>query len=374
MSIRTLLAVETSCDETSIALMQAEFESNPLDNALPKRIQVLAHVVESQTSHLAFGGVVPEVAARDHLLKITPLATHAFAQAKISPDSIDAVAVTLGPGLIGALMVGALFAQGLATALNKPVIGINHVDAHLAPALLLRSFDPQKDLGQWLDTKLPKFPALALTVSGGHCHLSLLLSPTERQLLGSTADDACGEAFDKVAKLLGLPYPGGPHLENLARQSSDEHSPFKYTTTLSDKTNRYGFSYSGLKTQVLDTVRRQLGHPVGKINGTSLDPHIKANIARAFQDAAIGQLLDRLKNALNDHPGIKSIIVAGGVAANRVFRDRLEKEIALDLHFAPMSLCSDNATMIGLQALLPGSALTSPHPFSRYPYSSRNER
>lgn len=369
MSILTLLAVETSCDETSLAVLQAEFESAPWGQGLPGTIRVLSHIVESQIVHVDFGGVVPEVAARDHLLKITPLIQKALADAQTGVESLDAIAVTLGPGLIGALMVGTLFAQGLSAATGKPIIGINHVDAHLAPALLLHSFDPITDQGRWLKVHTPQFPALALTVSGGHCHLSLLRTASDRILLGCTADDACGEAFDKVAKLIGLPYPGGPHLEKLAAQHKNSHSNLKYRDTLSDKTNRYGFSYSGLKTQVLDSVRKQMGYPSGKVSGSSLPEHVKAEIAFAFQEAAVGQLIDRLKNAIHDHQDARSVVIAGGVAANKVFRARLNSDVHLKTQFAPMSLCSDNATMIALHALLPGSALKSPHPFSRYPYS-----
>ncbi len=367
MFTRTLLAVETSCDETSISIVQAEFDSFA-NTKPPQRIKVLAHIVESQTAHLAFGGVVPEVAARDHLLKITPLAQQAFLQTGLVPHDIDTVAVTLGPGLIGALMVGSLFAQGLSIALGKSLSGVNHVDAHLAPALLMNHFHPERDCGKWMDVQLPEFPALALTVSGGHCHLSLLNSPVDRVLLGHTADDACGEAFDKVAKLLGLPYPGGPDIEKLAATVDHENLKFKFASTLADKKNRYGFSYSGLKTQVLENVRRQLGFPQGRIQGAHLSQDVKSQIAAAFQDAAIGQLCDRLQNALQDFPDVKSVLIAGGVAANQIFRKKISETTVLPVRFAPMSLCSDNATMIALQALLPQSELKSPHPFSRYPY------
>jgi N6-L-threonylcarbamoyladenine synthase len=309
---------------------------------------------------------VPEVAARDHLSKITPLAHLALQTAQIEPHHLDAVAVTLGPGLIGALMVGTLFAQGLSHAIGKPLIGINHVDAHLAPALLLENFLPVSDVSVWKEVRKTQFPALTLTVSGGHCLLSYLKSSHERFLLGHTADDACGEAFDKVAKLLGLPYPGGPHLEQLASQAAT--SQYKFKSTLADKQNRYGFSFSGLKTQVLDSVRRELGHPMGKVKGDTLPATTKAEMAKAFQEAAIGQLVDRLKNALSDHPEVRTILIAGGVAANSYFREQLKQFSHLEVHFAPMSLCSDNATMIGLHALLPHSEHPTPHPFSRYPY------
>jgi N6-L-threonylcarbamoyladenine synthase len=363
--IKTLLAVETSCDETSVSVVQAQYADSEAGR-LPQKIRILAHIVESQTSHLAFGGVVPEVAARDHLLRITPLAQQALESSGIDSSLLHGIAVTLGPGLIGALMVGTLFAQGLSLALGIPLIGINHVDAHLAPAILLRHFTPADDVGAWLEAELPQFPALALTVSGGHCHLSYLTQPHERTLLGQTADDACGEAFDKVGKLLGLPYPGGPHIESLAKQADSASPVFKFASTLSDKNNRFGFSYSGLKTQVLDSVRRQLGHPQGRIQGAGLPAEVKANIAAAFQEAALGQLIDRLRNALRDYPEVRSILVAGGVAANQHFREKMAQATSLEVRFAPLSLCSDNATMIGLQALLPKSALKSPHPFSRY--------
>lgn len=366
---RTLLAIETSCDETSVSIVRAEF-LDPPESGIPRRVQVLAHIVESQTSHLAFGGVVPEVAARDHLLKITPLTHTALRQANLSAQSLDAIAVTLGPGLIGALMVGTLFAQGLSFALNKPLIGVNHVDAHLAPALLLSQFNPDVDVGRWIDTQPIEYPALALTVSGGHCHLSYLKSATDRLLLGHTADDACGEAFDKVAKLLGLPYPGGPHLEKLALKKSTLHPlRHKFPATLADKNNRFGFSYSGLKTQVLETIRKGLGYPQGRISGASLSEDEKSEIAAAFQDAAIGQLLDRLHNALNEYSDARTVVIAGGVAANQKFRKKLLETCPLNARFAPLSLCSDNATMIALHSFLPNAGLPSPHPFSRYNYS-----
>ncbi|MFZ9520927.1 MAG: tRNA (adenosine(37)-N6)-threonylcarbamoyltransferase complex transferase subunit TsaD [Silvanigrellaceae bacterium] len=369
MITKSILALESSCDETSVSIVQGRFSSSSAIES-PAAVKVLAHYVESQTSHLAFGGVVPEVAARDHLLKITPLAMECISRSGINPQDLDGIAVTSGPGLIGALMVGSLFAQGLSLALKKPLLAINHVDAHLAPALMLNRFSPETDLQQWIDIPAVEFPALALTVSGGHCHLSLLKSPIERVILGHTADDACGEAFDKVAKLLGLPYPGGPHLEKLALLSDNHNQPFKFTSTLADKNNRYGFSYSGIKTQVLDVVRRQLGHPQGRIDGSTLPLATKANIASAFQEAALGQLADRVQNALRDFPDTRTLLVAGGVAANGVFREKMKAFEKLRIRFAPLSLCSDNATMIGLHALLPGTMLASNHPFSRYSYPS----
>lgn len=369
MSFQILLAIETSCDETSVSILQAQFKQGRWGTHAPDSVKILAHKVETQTSHIDFGGVVPEVAARDHLLKITPLAYDALSQAGVEVSQLDAIAVTLGPGLIGALMVGALFAQGLANSLDKPLLGVNHVDAHLAPALMLRELKLPNQIGAWLPVDTPDFPALALTVSGGHCHLSLLRSIADRTVLGHTADDACGEAFDKVGKMLGLPYPGGPQIEKLAAESKTTNPRFKFRSVLADRENRYGFSFSGLKTQVLDAVRKELGHPPGKINGSSLNEATKSEIAAAFQQAAVGQLIDRIQNALNDHKEIRSIVIAGGVAANQSFRDRVSAISDLDIRFAPLCLCSDNATMIALHAFLPVNNLPSTHPFSRYTYT-----
>lgn len=355
-----IISIETSCDETAVSVLKATRETT----GHLKTVSVLAHLVESQTeSHLPFGGVVPEVAARDHLSKIASLVEDALAKSGIRVSDLDAVAVTVGPGLIGALMVGVLFAQGLSTALGKPLLAVNHVDAHLAPALLLKEFRPIEHIGKELQVNRDiEYPAIALTVSGGHCMLSKLESPTEREILGSTLDDACGEAFDKVGKLLGLPYPGGPFVEVLAKQC--EKTDYVLPTRMQDKSNRYGFSYSGLKTAMLDIVRKKANIKIGKISGANLPDHEKAELALAFQTAAIGQLENRVMNAINDFTP-KSILVAGGVAANAYFRERFAK-LGVKVYFAPQSLCSDNATMIGLHALLDPIDGSGVHAFPRY--------
>lgn len=355
-----IISIETSCDETAVSVLKATRETN----GELKSIFVLAHLVESQTeSHLPFGGVVPEVAARDHLSKIAGLAEDALAKSGVSVSELDAVAVTVGPGLIGALMVGVLFSQGLSTAIGKPLLAVNHVDAHLAPAILLKEFRPASDIGKQLNVNRDiEYPALALTVSGGHCMLSKLTSPTHREILGSTLDDACGEAFDKVGKLLGLPYPGGPYVEILAKQCVK--TDYVLPTSLQDKSNRYGFSYSGLKTAMLDIVRKKANVKTGKISGANLPENEKAELALAFQTAAIGQLENRVMNAMTDFAP-KSILVAGGVAANTYFRERFAK-LGVKVHFAPQSLCSDNATMIGLHALLNPTDGRDVHAFPRY--------
>lgn len=360
-----ILAIESSCDETSVALVEVELEAEHGARRPPFRVRVLAHRVESQiASHQPFGGVVPEVAARDHLAKIHSLTTGTLQEASVALSSCTHMAVTAGPGLIGALMVGVLYARGAALAAGLPLVAVNHVDAHLAPCFLLESFSPRLeaeggDLGRWHNDAWSLFPALTLTVSGGHCILGLADSPTQRTVLGQTADDACGEAFDKVAKLLGLPYPGGPEIERLAhafetastQQPHEQRATYVFPARLADTKNRHGFSFSGLKTAVLDAVRKETGYPPGKASGANLPPETKGALALAFQTAAVGQLADRLENALVDFPQVKSVLVAGGVAANSAFRARVAS-LPRPSRFAPLSLCSDNATMIGLQAAL----------------------
>jgi N6-L-threonylcarbamoyladenine synthase len=335
----SVLAIESSCDETAASLVIGTYD----ENGKLLTTTVKSHVVESQLqSHIPFGGVVPEVAARDHLQKIDSVVTRA-----LEPHPVpDVVAVTMGPGLVGALMVGILYARGFAYARGIPLMAINHVDAHLAPAFLTDSF--AIDVEQAVPDVL--FPALGLTISGGHCHLSRIDSPLSRKVLGRTLDDACGEAFDKVAKLLGLPYPGGPGIERLATLVPS--STKNYPSLLADKSNRWNFSFSGLKTAVLNDVRALIQHRVGKVDGSLLSSHAKAEVARGFQEAALGQLENRMRNAIDDFDSdFRTILVAGGVAANGFFREKL-KNLKLPLRFAPLPLCSDNATMIALEALI----------------------
>jgi len=359
-----VLAIETSCDETAVSIVCQHQD----------RIQILTHVVESQNeSHAPFGGVVPEIAARDHLSKIHDIATKAISDSGMKSSDLSAIAVTMGPGLIGALMVGVLYARGLAMSLGKPLYGINHVDAHLAPALMLRSFSLSQDLKKSLVIESPQFPALALTASGGHCHMSLVHGPCHRVLLGRTMDDACGEAFDKVAKLLGMPYPGGPWVESLAAQSSEnEQKRYAFPNTLADRSNRYDFSYSGLKTAVVDAIRKETGIKKGKVSGAQLDDHTKRALAYAFEQAALLQLRDRVQNALADFPMVQSVVVAGGVAQNKTFR-QFFNSLPVPIHFAPVALCSDNATMIGLHALLQKEHMDGfvQQPFSKYAWDDK---
>lgn len=362
---KTILAIETSCDETGAALVRGRFR--PGEGDVPESVCVASQVVHSQiASHQPFGGVVPEVAARDHLAKIAEVAEEALA-ALAPTEHLDAVAVTMGPGLIGALLVGILYARGFSIGRGIPLLAVNHVDAHLAPALLFENYS----VGSQVLVKSLQYPALALTVSGGHCHLSRLEGPHARVLLGRTVDDAAGEAFDKVAKVLGLVYPGGPQVERLAAQVSGAR--FSFPCTLTDKSNRLGFSFSGLKTAVLFAVKDLLGlKQIPKsLSGASLPEDVKAELAWAFQEAALGQLRDRLVNALADSPiPIRSVAVAGGVAANSRFRAMMA-ELGLPVRFAPLALCSDNAAMIGLQALLEPREGLRMQPFTRYAMDMR---
>ncbi len=359
-----ILAIESSCDETAISIIETK-----KDDSLNKvtALKILAHEVESQhASHAPFGGVVPEVAARDHLAKIYDITDCALKKANMSSNQITKIAVTMGPGLIGALMVGVLFARGLATALNVPLQAINHVDAHLAPALLLQQFSPLSDLNEWLTIQTISYPAIALTVSGGHCHLSYLENANIKKILGTTLDDACGEAFDKVAKLLGLEYPGGPLIEKLAlaAEKTSYSDIYRFPHKIADKENRYAFSYSGLKTAVMEVIRKETGIKKGKITGKDLSLEKKQQIAYSFQIAALKQLFDRVANATLDFPEVKSILIAGGVAQNNKFRE-LFKSFKQQIIFAPPALCSDNATMIALQTIVsenPDGFKTQPFP------------
>lgn len=352
--MKNILAIETSCDETAVSVVSYDDEN--------KKICVRAHVVESQNvSHAPFGGVVPEIAARDHLSKIDSIASSALAQSGLTIHDLTAVAVTLGPGLIGALMVGVLYARGVVTGLNVPLIAVNHVHAHLAPCFFVPpDFRLKQHLQAWLPVKDIQFPVLALTVSGGHCHLSVLKSYQDHQILGYTLDDACGEAFDKVAKLFGLGYPGGAALEALASQGSEQAlKKFNFTQPFLNRVaaieNRYNFSYSGLKTAALNHFK--------SANRSELP-----DIAAAFQHAALIQLKTRVINALEDFPDVNTLFVAGGVAQNKKFRE-LFLDLPVEQVFAPPELCSDNATMIAFQALLKHDMnALSMHPFSRYKY------
>lgn len=311
-----VLGIESSCDDTGVALVE-------------DGTRIIASEVASQVArHAEFGGVVPEIAAREHLLAIEPLYQGVLQKAQISLPDVDLIAVTQGPGLIGSLLVGLSFAKALALKSGKPLIPVNHVHAHVHGALL--------DLPQ--STSLEElFPCLALVVSGGHLNLYYMKEVNRFRLLASTIDDACGECFDKVAKLLDLGYPGGGPLERLAQAGDPLHFPMP---TMMAASQDLDFSYSGLKTHVVQLIRKITNH--GK---DPLSPETKAHLAAAFQEEALSQIVRKLKTALQNHPDSKNILIAGGVASNQRFRELLSS-LDTPAIFPPPAYCVDNGAMI----------------------------
>jgi N6-L-threonylcarbamoyladenine synthase len=322
-----ILAIETSCDETAAAVVESTSHT---------KAKILSNIISSQIEiHAKYGGVVPEVAARSHIEVIIPIIEQALSSAQCKWDDIDAIAVTKGPGLIGSLIIGVMTAQTLAITKHKPLIGVNHIWAHAFAAFLT---DEQ-----------PSFPFLALTVSGGHTTLSIYEQNLSRKIIGETLDDAAGEAFDKVAKLLGLPYPGGPAI-SAAANDGDEDS-YKFPTANLGK-NSFDFSFSGLKTAVLRQVMEITKINPGAIDAKKsyhLDQQTVNNLAASFQKAAVNALVKQtLKAYIQFQP--KSVVVGGGVACNNYLRTKLTEVIPKAI-FVPPILCTDNAAMIGALAL-----------------------
>ncbi len=311
-----VLGVESSCDETGIALYDTERG-------------LLAHALHSQVAmHEAYGGVVPELASRDHVRRAIPLLEQVLSDSGESVSSIDAIAYTQGPGLAGALLVGASVANGLALALNKPVIGVHHLEGHLLSPLLA--------------AQAPEFPFVALLVSGGHTQLMRVDDVGEYTMLGETLDDAAGEAFDKSAKLLGLGYPGGPAISRLAE--SGDPSMFELPRPMLHSKN-LDFSFSGLKTAVLTLVKKQEGE---------LTETIRAAIARAFVDAIVEVLVAKCLAAIKQ-TGMKRLVIAGGVGANAQLRKALNEAAAkkrFEVFYPDLALCTDNGAMIALAGAL----------------------
>ena len=315
-----VLGIESSCDETGVALVQ----STP-GQAVP---QLLAHALFSQIEmHQAYGGVVPELASRDHIRRVLPLTREVLQQAGKALSEVDVVAFTRGPGLAGALLVGSGVACALGAALGKPVLGVHHLEGHLLSPFL--SADP------------PQFPFVALLVSGGHTQLMQVDGVGRYTLLGETIDDAAGEAFDKSAKLLGLPYPGGPGLSKLATQGDAQ--AFKLPRPLLHSGN-LDFSFAGLKTAVL-TQSQKLGPDLQAR---------KADLAASTQAAIVEVLVKKSMLALTQ-TGAKRLVVAGGVGANRELRAQLDAQCAkrgVRVHYPEMHLCTDNGAMIALAAAM----------------------
>jgi N6-L-threonylcarbamoyladenine synthase len=319
-----ILGIESSCDETGVALVESS------GSAVPR---LLSHALYSQIEmHQAYGGVVPELASRDHIRRVLPLTRQVMEEANKSLKDIDVVAYTRGPGLAGALLVGAGVACALGAALGKPVLGVHHLEGHLLSPFL--SADP------------PEFPFVALLVSGGHTQLMRVDGVGRYEMLGETIDDAAGEAFDKSAKLMGLGYPGGPALAKLAEQG--EGTAFKLPRPLLHSGN-LDFSFAGLKTAVLTQAQRL---------GDELEVR-KADLAASTQAAIVDVLVKKSLAAL-DQTGMKRLVVAGGVGANRLLREQLNAACAdpkrkggkVRVHYPELHLCTDNGAMIAMAAAM----------------------
>ena len=306
-----LLAIESSCDETSAAIMvDGELKSN---------------VISTQLIHSEWGGVVPELASRAHQKSIIPVVQEALQKANINKNDLNAIAFTRGPGLLGALMVGTSFAKSLALSLDIPLIEVNHMQAHV--------------LAHFIEEPRPQFPFLCLTVSGGHTQLVWVEGPLNMQIIGETQDDAVGEAFDKTAKLLGLPYPGGPLIDKLAK----EGNPDKYQFPMGEMPG-LDFSFSGIKTAILYFLQKAL-----KLNPNFIEEN-KADICASVQKTLIEILLRKVKKAMREK-NCTSIAIAGGVSANSGLRKRLQElgeENHWDVFIPAFSYCTDNAGMIAM--------------------------
>jgi len=316
-----VLGIETSCDETGVAVYDT-------------RAGLVAHALHSQVDlHEAYGGVVPELASRDHVRRLVPLIERVLADAGLALADLDGIAYTQGPGLAGALLVGASVASALGVALDRPVVGIHHLEGHLLSPLLS---DPR-----------PAFPFVALLASGGHSQLFDVARVGDYRLLGDTLDDAAGEAFDKTAKLLGLPYPGGPALATLALDGRAGRVTLPRPMLDSGDLD---FSFSGLKTAVL-TLARATAHGASP---ASLPWAVKADIALEFQSAVVDVLAAKSFAAL-DATGHRRLVVAGGVGANRALRERLARDgvrKGVDVFFPDLAFCTDNGAMIALAGAL----------------------
>lgn len=324
-----ILGIESSCDETAAAIV--EDGERLLSNVVHSQIDIHAH----------YGGVIPEIAARSHIEAINPVIDQALADAGCSWDNIDAIAVTYAPGLIGSLLVGTLAARTLAIIHHKPLYSIHHVEAHVYANFITSdklatplSYPPVQ----------PDFPMLALIVSGGHTQLVLFRDHGDYRLLGHTQDDAVGEAFDKVAKIIGLPYPGGPSIAAAAPHGDSR----AFALPKARMAHPYDFSFSGLKTAVLRAVQAKVGKdftfPSHELPGL-LDEQTRADVAASFQRVAIETLVDKTLDAYQEfNPA--SVVIAGGVAANAELRRQLAERLPIDIHYAPMNLCTDNAAMI----------------------------
>lgn len=322
------LGIESSCDETAVAIVQKTGD----------HVEVVSHALYSQMAdHIKYGGVVPEVAARSHLEIINPLINQALKEADLDWTDLTAMGVTRGPGLSGSLLVGTLAAKTISMIKGVPLYGLNHVLGHV-----YASFVKPADVDDWQE---PQFPLLALIVSGGHTQLVYFKNHFDYEILGKTLDDAVGEAFDKVAKVIGLPYPGGPSISIAAESGNDNAFRFPHPRT----EEPYDFSFSGLKTAVLREVQRQCGkdYTFASFKLKELLSESQTNdFAASFQKTAVDILVEKTQAVLQTHPA-KSFVLAGGVAANTLLREALSRELPdVKLHIPQVNLCTDNAVMI----------------------------
>jgi len=321
-----VLGIETSCDETGVAVY--DHERGLLADALYSQIDI----------HSEYGGVVPELASRDHVRKLLPMIRKVLAESGSQPADIGGIAYTAGPGLVGALMVGAALGRSLAYAWGIPAVGVHHMEGHL--------------LAPMLEENPPQFPFIALLVSGGHTQLVKVAGIGEYQILGESLDDAAGEAFDKAARMLDLDYPGGPHIARLAE--GGDTTRFRFPRPMTDRPG-LDFSFSGLKTYTLNTIAAHRGDDVLP------DEQTMADIACAFQEAVVDTLAIKCRRAVME-TGLHTLVVAGGVSANQRLRERLEVELAklgAQAYYARLRFCTDNGAMIayaGCQRLLAGQA------------------
>jgi len=345
-----VLGIETSCDETGVAL----YNTMPWESAQPASLGILGQALHSQIAmHREYGGVVPELASRDHIRRVLPLLDESLAQSGLALKDIDAVAYTQGPGLAGALLVGSAFAKSLAQGLNLPSIGVHHLEGHLLSPLLGET--------------APQFPFIALLVSGGHTQLMKVSGVGRYELLGETLDDAAGEAFDKTAKLLGLDYPGGVAISKLAEKGRpgqfDLPKPMLHSGDLD-------FSFSGLKTAVLNQVKK---FPEKNITDATEVAQFHADLARAFVESLVAVLVSKSEKALKQ-TGCKHLVLAGGVGANLQLRAALNEKATkngFEVHYPPLDLCTDNGVMIAfagaLRLLAPNNGSTTSGAFDIKP-------
>lgn len=324
-----ILGIETSCDETAAAVVE------------DGKVLLSNVVLSSMDLHKAYGGVVPEIAARSHIEAITPVITQALGQANCTWDDIDAIAVTYGAGLGGSLLVGVMTARTLAITKNKPLYAVNHVEGHIYVNFITENLTPSP---YTLPPKPPTFPILGLIVSGGHSQLVLWRDHFDYTLLGQTQDDAIGEAFDKVAKILGLPYPGGP---SISKKAADGNA-FAYDFPKSKMQNKYDYSFSGPKTAVLRAAQAAIGErhdfPSFKI-AERLTEAQKADIAASFQRIAVETVVDKTMAAYDEFAP-KTVLIGGGVAASPELRRQLAERLPVAINYTDPKLCTDNGAMI----------------------------